>query len=97
VFKYLKGTSESGTQVDLTNCTGTWTITWTDGSVAYTNDDSVDGTGVFFPNPPQGFINLTLSADATTEIPWTFATYTFDLIDPVNGEYRLLDGGIGIT
>jgi hypothetical protein len=102
-FQYWDGTPDSATMVDLSDSTGVWTITWTangGGTTIYSTDDFTT-SGVYFGSPygspaTNGFITFHITAADTQEIPWTIATYTFDISDDVSNE-RLLTGGIGIT
>jgi hypothetical protein len=99
-FQYLVGSSTTSSPVNLTGYTGIWTITYTGGSTVYNSSASPGQSGVFFGGqsnqPTNGMINLIINRTDTAVIPWKTATYTFQLIDTLNNEYQLLNGGIGV-
>lgn len=104
-FQYFIGTPQNFTIQNLTGWHGAWIITWespgSGGQTTLTTGNSPGESGVFFggptDDPTTGRIDLVIVPTDTAMIPWTIATYILNLTDPLNNEYQLLAGGIGVV
>jgi hypothetical protein len=102
-FQFRYGPQASVVPVDLTDYTGTWTITSFDGLTtyaSYTTGASPGQSGVFFggdlSDHTTGIIDLVIVGNDTAALSWTTAAYTFSVALPSESPVPLLEGHIAV-